>query len=400
MTRGTPDVVSSKVESPNKGVADRLRAVARLAFDLVGRVTGTTLERPLPATYRPALAGDAAATSIPTLATAEDIATAYKLLLRRPPDPDGLHLYREWVARGLTLDELVGSLMNSDEFRQRIVPLLPGELKTAIRRQALAEDVVSVDLGGYMVCVRASDGDFGRAIVATGDYEPHVRRFLMDTLKAGHVVIDVGANVGCLCLQAARLVGEQGRVIAVEPNPDNLQLLYAGILLNEWAHIQVLPCAAWDAPGIMSLKGGASNTYVVHAVPLDEGRAYAQLVRLDEALASTDRVDLIKIDIEGHEPRAVRGAHGLIEKHRPILLTEFNPRCLRDVGGVAPIDYAEQILSYYSRLRVITAFGDDTEVRDARSLMAYWERRNAELTRGAILPQDMLQFDVIATMDG
>lgn len=374
------------------GVGECLFAIAKLGFDLVGRATRTTSER--------TLAGQAGSPPASAFATPEDIIAAYKLLLRRSPDPEGLRYYRECVARGLTLDDLAGSLMNSDEFRQRIVPILPGELKIGIRRQALAEDVVSVDLSGYTVCVRASDQDFGQAIVATRDYEPHLRRFLMESIKPGQVVVDVGANVGCLCFQAAQLVGERGRVIAIEPNPDNVQLLYAGILLNEWSQVQVLPCAAWDTPGIMSLKGGASNTYLVPATTLDEGRAYTQLIRLDEALASVDRIDLIKIDIEGHEPRAIRGASGLIERHHPTLLTEFNPRCLRDVGGIAPIDYAEQLLSHYSRLRVITAFGDDTQIRDARSLMAYWERRNAELARDAILPQGMLQFDVIATIDG
>jgi FkbM family methyltransferase len=372
-------------------VTGRLLAVARLGFDLVGRVTGTTAGHSAPVAQSQAPG--------PDLATSEDITAAYKLLLRRPPDPDGLHSYGKWVARGVTVDAFVGSFMNSDEFRRRIVPQLPGELKTTIRQQALAENVVSVDLGGYLVCVRATDCDFGRAIVATRNYEPHVRRFMVNSVKPGQVVIDVGANVGCLAFQAARLVGERGRVIAVEPNPDNLQLLYAGILLNKWANVQVLPCAAWSASGIMSLKGGASNTYLVRPAALDEGRAYTQLVRLDDALTSLDRVDLIKMDIEGHEPRAMQGAHRLMEKHRPTLLTEFNPRCLREVGGVAPIDYAEQLLSYHSRLRVITAFGDDVEFPDARSLMAYWERRNAELARDGILPQGMLQFDVIATTD-
>ena len=385
MTHMTPDTAF-----PKKGVADRLLAVASRGLAFVGRVAGATRARAVTPQAPP---------STPTRATVEDVLAAYRLLLRRPPDPDGLHLYRDWVARGLSVDELVGSFMHSDEFRRRIVPMLPGELTATIRRQALAEEVTVIDLGGYTVCARASDGDFGRAIVATRDYEPHVRRFLKESLRPGQVVIDVGANVGCLSFQAAQLVGEQGRVIAVEPNPDNVQLLYAGILLNNWTQVQVVPCAAWDAPGIMSLKGGASNTYLVPAAPLDEGHAYTQLVRLDEVLAATERVDLIKIDVEGHEPRAIRGAHGLIEKHRPILLTEFNPRCLRAVGGVSAIAYAEQLLSYYSRLRVITAFGDDTEVRDARSLMAYWERRNAELAQNGVLPPDLLQFDVIATVD-
>ena len=138
---------------------------------------------------------------------------------------------------------------------------------------------------------------------------------------------------------------------------------------------------------------------MVFATPLEEGHAYTQLIRLDEALAHVDRIDLIKMDIEGHEPRALRGARMLIERHRPTLVTEFNPRCLRDVGGVAPVAYAEQLLSHYPRLRVITAFGDDIEFRDAGSLMIYWERRNAELGRQAILAEGMLQFDLIATMD-
>ncbi len=321
------------------------------------------------------------------------------MILRREPDADGRAHYGRAVARGLSLEELVGSLMNSDEYRQRIVPTLPAEVKSGIRQRLLAENAVSVDLGGYVVCVRASDQDFGQAIVATHDYEPHVRRFMQESVHAGQVVVDVGANVGCLCFQAARLVGERGRVIAIEPNPDNVQLLFAGIVMNEWANVEVWPCAAWDAPGVMSLKGGASNTYLVLPAPLGEGRAYAQLVRLDEALAHVDRIDLIKIDIEGHEPRAIRGAQGLIERHRPTLLTEFNPRCLREVGGVPAGAYAEQLLSYYSRLRVITAFGDDAEFRSADALVRYWEERDRELTRAAVLPQGMLQFDVVATMD-
>jgi len=146
-------------------------------------------------------------------------------------------------------------------------------------------------------------------------------------------------------------------------------------------------------------EGRPSNTYLVLAAALDEGRAYTQLVRLDEVLASLDRVDLIKLDIEGHEPRAIEGARGLIEKHRPTLLTEFNPRCLCEVGSIEPIDYAEQLLSYHFRLRAITPFGDDMEFQDACSLMAYWDRRNGEITRAGALSEGMLHFDVIATTD-
>lgn len=69
--------------------------------------------------------------------------------------------------------------------------------------------------------------------------------------------------------------------------------------------------------------------------------------------------------------------------------------------GNSPILYYlyKNGLNYHCRLRVITAFGDDAVCRDTRSLIAYWDQGNTELTRDAVLPEGMLQFDVIATTD-
>ena len=69
------------------------------------------------------------------------------------------------------------------------------------------------------------------------------------------------------------------------------------------------------------------------------------------------------------------------------------------MGGIPAVAYAEQLLSHYSRLRVITAFGDDAEFRSADALVRYWEERDRELARTAVLPPGMLQFDVVATID-
>ena len=80
-------------------------------------------------------------------------------------------------------------------------------------------------MGGYQVCVQRRDLEFARNIIATHDYEPHVRRAVRKRIGAGDVVVDVGANVGCIALLAATLVGDEGMVVAVEPNPDNLQML-------------------------------------------------------------------------------------------------------------------------------------------------------------------------------
>src|SRR5262249_22347092 len=222
-------------------------------------------------------------------------------------------------------------------------------------------------------------------------------RFLTSHLRAGQVVVDVGANVGCIAFLAARLVGPTGAVITVEPNPDNVQLLYAGAVVNGCANVRVLPCAASRARGARSVKGGASNPDLCPPRRPQEGAVYAQSIVLDQELADLERVDLIKLDIEGHEPLALEGAADLIRRHRPVLLTEFNPRCLEGNEGIAPLAYAEQLLALYRSLWVTTAFGDGAEFRSAPELMEFWQRRNAHVSRQGLLPPGMLTFDIVAT---
>jgi FkbM family methyltransferase len=256
---------------------------------------------------------------------------------------------------------------------------------------------VPVDLGGYVVCVRQSETDFGKVLIATQQYELHVRSAICELLKEGQTFVDIGANVGCISFLAAQIVGPKGRVVAIEPNPDNLQLLYAGIVLNGFENVCVLPYAASNARRIFSLTGGTSNTYLVPAKHYKEVSLYTQSIVLDEELAHLPAIDFVKMDIEGHEPSVLQGFSSLIRKHNPILLTEFNPRCLVDVQGTQPIAYVEQLLTYYSRLQVITPFGDSVTFTDADAVMQYWWERDRELVCQKLLPERMLHFDVIAT---
>lgn len=389
MRQNARDVSRDRVPVSASG---RPRALLRRIRGAMGP-SGKTAERPAaPPSHR-----DPYTAGFPTQASMEDVAAAYRLFLRRRADQGGIEHYRGLTARGLPLDELISVFMNSDEYRHYIVPLLPGELKAEMGRQSGTQRIVTVDLGGYTVCLREADQDFAPAIRATREYEPHVCRFLSTFLRPGHVVVDVGANVGCIAFLASRLVGPTGAVIAVEPNPDNLQLLYAGLVLNELANVRVLPYGASDRRRVLSLKGGTSNTYLVAAGRPDDGVVYAQAVPLDEELAGLDRIDLVKMDVEGHEPRALAGAAALIRKHRPTLVTEFNPRCLEGNEGIVPREYAEQLLAFYRSLWITTSFGDWVECGTATAVLDHWQRRNAELVGQGLLADGMLTFDLVAT---
>lgn len=315
-------------------------------------------------------------------ATPEDIYYAYRLLLQRPPDPEGYAEYERFVAQGVPLKALLSSIADSDEAWQDVVP-------------------TPIDLGGYQVCVQRRDTEFATMIIATQDYEPHVRNAVRERLAAGDVAVDVGANVGCIALLAATLVGDTGMVLAVEPNPDNVQMLYAGMVLNGVRNVRVLPHAASFRSEVLSLSDNTSNSRLLAArVPGPSlRRPYTQTVVLDEALAYLPRLDLVKMDVEGHEIDVFDGFRTSIERHRPALIVEFNPRCIGDLQRHDPADLLDRILSIYPSVKVTSRFGDDERFSQTADLLEYWRRRNREVTDAGLLPNGMLHFDLIAERD-
>lgn len=314
-------------------------------------------------------------------ATELDVYYAYRLVLRRDPDPAGLAHWRGLVSQGITLHRLIRGFFNSDEYRFL---------------HAAESQPTPVDMGGYQVCIQKLDTDFGQAILDTREYEPEVRQAVREHVRSGDVVVDIGANVGCIALLAAAIAGPTGRVIAVEPNPDNVQMLYRGVLLNGFEHVDVLPCAASNRRAVFALTGGTSNTHVTSPRAVDTDGYCVQSIVLDETLAWLPRLDLVKIDIEGHEPLALEGFARSIERWRPTLLTEFNPRCLVDFHQQDPLAYLRQIFGFYPRVRALSPFGPEGEFDDAEALMRHWERRNREAAAEGRLPDRMLHFDLIA----
>jgi FkbM family methyltransferase len=317
--------------------------------------------------------------------TEDDIFYCYRLILKHDPDEAGFEHYRQQIAGGVSLDRIIRSFFNSEEYRfTQLDEWRP----------------TPVDLGGYQVCIQKLDTDFGQAMLATGEYEPHVRRLVTEYVRPDDVVVDIGANVGAIALLAATLVKERGLVIAVEPNPDNVRMLHAGIVLNGFSNVRVIVGAASDRSSLVSLTGGISNTHVIAARHFQEGGGqYAQALVLDEWLTWLPRLDFVKMDIEGHEPQAFDGFRNLLTKHRPTLLVEFNPRCLVDLHQRSPRAFLDELFALYPHIRALSAYGDDEAFADAADLMAFWERRNRELRDSADLPDRLLHFDLLATID-
>lgn len=158
---------------------------------------------------------------------------------------------------------------------------------------------------------------FPRAYGARWMSEPFAH-FLQETLRPGDVFFDIGANVGYYTLMAARLVGAQGAVCAFEPDPLTNESLTRTLALNQVNNVHVVMLALSDREATLplyitddsahSLLAGTKNTH--HKVL---STSEVRVSTLDRWMQETDlgidwqKIKLLKIDVEGEEPRTVGG---------------------------------------------------------------------------------------------
>jgi FkbM family methyltransferase len=151
-----------------------------------------------------------------------------------------------------------------------------------------------------------------------GIYERDLQALLVRTLRPGQVVWDIGANVGFFTLLSALRVGPHGQVVAVEPQPRNLELLRRHLALNAIANVTVIDSAVADAPGTASFDTAGSPSMGHLAAG---GTTTVTVTTIDELVASgMPAPQVIKMDIEGAESRALIGAARTLAQHRPLLL--------------------------------------------------------------------------------
>lgn len=246
-----------------------------------------------------------------------------------------------------------------------------------------------VDLQDYSMYIMPDDY-VGSMILKDKIYEPHVTNVVKSILKEGDVFLDLGANLGYFSLLASRLVTNTGKVIAFEPNPQNQQLILTSILKNEASNVNLYPYAVSNTSCILRFTTVGSNGGVVTAFSQDQ-RHYllVQAVVLDEILYREPRIDVVKIDIEAHEPSALRGMKALISKHKPTIITEFHPWAMQLNNPEAPVEYLRQIHDLGYKISVIEPSGNMLHFSSEEQVMNYWRSLNQETIHLDLLAQPM-----------
>jgi FkbM family methyltransferase len=167
-------------------------------------------------------------------------------------------------------------------------------------------------------------------LLAEGDWFEREMEFWRNWLKPGMTVIDVGANVGVYAFSAARQVGKEGQVIAIEPFSKCVECLQETRRINKMDWVSIYEAAASDRDGTirLSVQGASELNEVIADENLDalahEQYTKVSCMRLDSLIEQDQiqTVHIMKLDAEGHELNVLRGCEKILATFKPLILYE------------------------------------------------------------------------------
>jgi FkbM family methyltransferase len=171
-----------------------------------------------------------------------------------------------------------------------------------------------------------------------GSYEYEKRLRFEAALRRGTVLYDIGAHVGFYSLLGAVIVGDEGRVVAFEPLPRNRRYLQRHLELNGIRNVTIIEAAVASRSGRVRFAEGGSSTTGHLSV---SGELEVDAVAIDVLVGDGTLPDpeYIKLDVEGAEYEALRGAEATIRRTRPVIFLathgeEVHRRCCEFLASI------------------------------------------------------------------
>ncbi len=200
------------------------------------------------------------------------------------------------------------------------------------------------------------------------------RRLLKKTLLPGAIVADVGANIGIYSQFLSRCVGPAGLVHSFEPSPDNFKRLSAAI--RGLSNVRLTQALVGETSGEGELYVSDKLNVDHRAYPADghsRRTVQTRMVALDDYFKPGQHLDLIKMDIQGYELHALRGAQRVLHENPDIsLLLEFWPAGLQQ-AGVRWENLVEMLQRFNMNLTLVGTHGlVPFDARDIRNDISWY----------------------------
>lgn len=302
----------------------------------------------------------------------DHVVWAYRLLLDREPESEKAVQDKLGVWRNTR--ELRYDLLNSTEYQS--------QNPAAIHTTRMTDRVVITEsLEGLRFFVNLADVMIGLKIIEDC-YEPEELEFIRRIVRPGMTALDIGANIGFFTVHLAAIVGDEGMVHAFEPIFQNFDLLRRSVAENNFeAQVEATRCGVGERTETgdfvfmnitQSVNSGGSYLQRRNAaLPQGHTLEEAPIFALDD-LNLRRPIDFIKIDIEGAERLAFRGAREILRADQPVILAELNPRQLAAVSECDPTKLISEMreLNYDCRLIEAGAPGASLSTFDDSNLVS------------------------------
>lgn len=168
------------------------------------------------------------------------------------------------------------------------------------------------------------------------NFEPYETRLVKKFVKKGMITVDAGANIGYYTLLMARLVGKKGMVHAFEPERENFDLLKRNVELNNYTNTRLNKVALSNKKGFIKLFLSPASPQDHRIFKTGDSKKFKKVktITLDEYFKRSRRVDFIKMDIQGAEFLALKGARKTLSSNKELkMVLEFWPDAIRQAGG-------------------------------------------------------------------
>ena len=280
----------------------------------------------------------------------------YRLLLGRPPEFHGVDQLEVRASQN-NLNDLVYGFLRSEEFGRR--------WETA--GFELPEVPVMANLEDFKLWFYLSDRIVGWGAVE-GNYESDLVAAIRSFVRPGMLCCDLGANIGYFSMIMAHARAE---VFAFEPFPKNFKLLTRNIAENHFdERVRAFPAAVTNHSGTSRLHVDCQESdnvgmFVSEGNGIVDGFRQLEIdtVELDSVVPEGHRVDCIKMDIEGSEPRALAGMKKILMRDKPRIFFEFNPQAIREHSKTDPAELLDDMRRF--GYKITTVAGVDFVFTDA-----------------------------------
>lgn len=209
---------------------------------------------------------------------------------------------------------MFSEILNSTQNRKNPIKFL---FATMLMKSGLCKFSI-IDRGDFMM--RFYPSELSRELWMDSNCAIETPNFCKKYLRTGDVVVDVGANIGTVTLQATICVGSSGMIYSIEPHPQIFKFLDGNIKLNNFDNVKLFNVALGDKSGTILFSNQRSDCQNKIVLEKSDETIEVPIKLLDELAINEPKIDLLKIDVEGFEQFVLLGAKKTLEKTKCVYI--------------------------------------------------------------------------------